>query len=234
MRRWDGLVDRYLDEYEARGRAAGTIEGLRWELDRCGTWLKNRRPRLDEVDSDLLIGYLQSRTAFRAKVTLSSVMSKLRGLGEFLTREGLWTSNKASVICAAFSARSRPQHPPSGDSPIRPLSEIEEKGTSKRSDAESCAAISDSVVQTLKAFHGSAKNARWAFVSGSKANIAGLSRFDTSSVVDCSRRNAECDINACRDPAFAMLKKRHFRVTLPVRGVLPFWTALMALPRVVS
>jgi hypothetical protein len=37
MRRWDGLVDRYLDEYEARGRAAGTIEGLRRELDRCGS-----------------------------------------------------------------------------------------------------------------------------------------------------------------------------------------------------
>jgi len=95
MRRWDGLVDRYLEEYEARGRAAGTIEGLRRELDRCGTWLKNRRPRprLDAVDSDLLIGYLQSRTAFHAKVTLSSVMSKLRGLGEFLTREGIWASN---------------------------------------------------------------------------------------------------------------------------------------------
>jgi hypothetical protein len=93
MRRWDGLVDRYLDEYEVRGRAAGTIDGLRRELDRCGTWFKNRRPRLDEVDSDLLIGYLQSRTAFRAKTTLSGVMSKLRGLGEFLTREGIWSSN---------------------------------------------------------------------------------------------------------------------------------------------
>lgn len=95
MRRWDGLVDRYLDEYEVRGHAAGTIEGLRRELDRCGTWLKNRRPRprLDEVDSDLLIGYLQSRTVFRAKSTLSGVMSKLRGLGEFLTREGIWSSN---------------------------------------------------------------------------------------------------------------------------------------------
>jgi integrase/recombinase XerD len=95
MRRWDRLVDRYLEEYEAQGRAAGTIIGLRSELDRCGTWLKNRRPRprLEEVDSDLLIGYVQSRTAFRAKATLSGVMSQLRGLGEFLTREGIWPSN---------------------------------------------------------------------------------------------------------------------------------------------
>jgi site-specific recombinase XerD len=95
MRRWDGLVDRYLEEYEARGRAVGTIDGLRRELDRCGTWLKNRRPRprLDDVDSDLLIDYVRSRTAFHAKATLSSVMSKLRGFGEFLTREGIWKSN---------------------------------------------------------------------------------------------------------------------------------------------
>lgn len=95
MRRWDGLVDRYLEEYEAQGRASGTIAGLRSELDRFGMWLKHRRPRprLEEVDSDLLIGYLQSRTAFRAKATLSGVMSQLRGVGEFLTREGIWASN---------------------------------------------------------------------------------------------------------------------------------------------
>lgn len=95
MRRWDRLVDRYLEQYEAQGRSPGTIAGLRRELDRFGTWLKNRRPRrrLEEVDSDQLIAYLQSRTAFRAKATLCGVMSQLRGLGEFLTREGIWNSN---------------------------------------------------------------------------------------------------------------------------------------------
>jgi site-specific recombinase XerD len=95
MRRWDGLVDRYMEEYTAAGRAAGTIEGVRRELDRCGTWLKNRRPRpkLEEIGSDLLIGYLQSRSSFRSKSTLSSVMSRLRCWGEFLLREGLWREN---------------------------------------------------------------------------------------------------------------------------------------------
>lgn len=95
MRRWDGLVDRYLEEYKARGRAAGTIQGLRRELDRCGSWLKHRRPRprLEEVNSDLLIDFVSSRTAFHSKATLSGVISKLRGFGEFLVREGIWKSN---------------------------------------------------------------------------------------------------------------------------------------------
>ena len=45
------------------------------------------------VASDLLIAYIRSRSAFHAKSTQSSVMSKLRGFGEFLTEEGVWTSN---------------------------------------------------------------------------------------------------------------------------------------------
>lgn len=95
MRRWDLLVDRYLDEYEAAGRAPETIAGIRKELGRCGWWLKGRRPRpkLEEVGSDLLIAYLQSRSAFHSKCTLSSVMSKLRCFGEFLIREGVWSAN---------------------------------------------------------------------------------------------------------------------------------------------
>jgi site-specific recombinase XerD len=95
MRRWDGLVERYVGEYVAAGRATETILGVRRELERCGLWLKGRRPRpaLDEVSSDLLIQYLQSRSAFHSKPTLSGVMSKLRCWGEFLIREGVWLTN---------------------------------------------------------------------------------------------------------------------------------------------
>lgn len=95
MRCWDRLVDQYVEEYVAAGRAAETIAALRRELEQCGAWLKNRRPRprLEDVDSDLLIQYLRSRSAFHGKSTLSSVMSRLRGWGEFLIREGIWSSN---------------------------------------------------------------------------------------------------------------------------------------------
>ena len=95
MRRWNGCVDRYLERYEAAGRAAGTMQGVRRELERFGAWLRSRRPRprLEDVDSDVLIAYIRSRSAFHAKSTQSSVMSKLRGFGEFLTLEGIWSSN---------------------------------------------------------------------------------------------------------------------------------------------
>ena len=95
MRRWNRLVDRSLDGYVAAGRTTETIEGIRRELNRCGAWLRQRRPRpkLDDVGSDLLIGYIRSRSAFHAKATQSSVMSKLRCFGEFLTQEGIWHSN---------------------------------------------------------------------------------------------------------------------------------------------
>jgi site-specific recombinase XerD len=71
------------------------MAGVRRELERCGAWLRSRRPRprLEDVDSDLLIAYIRSRSAFHAKSTQSSVMSKLRGFGEFLTHEGIWSSN---------------------------------------------------------------------------------------------------------------------------------------------
>jgi site-specific recombinase XerD len=95
MRRWDGLVERYLEEYGAAGRAPDTVFGIRRELERCGNWLKRRRPRpsLEEVDCDLLTEYLQARSAFHAKSTLSGVLSKLRGWGEFLLRSGVWSTN---------------------------------------------------------------------------------------------------------------------------------------------
>lgn len=95
MRRWDRLLEQYLEEYVAAGRAVDTIAGVRRELERCGNWLKSRRPRpaLEDVGSDLLIAYLQARSAFHSKSTLSGVMSKLRCWGEFLIRAGIWREN---------------------------------------------------------------------------------------------------------------------------------------------
>jgi site-specific recombinase XerD len=95
MRRWDTLVDRYMEEYSARGLSAETVHGVRCELDKWGSWMKRRRPRprLEKIDSDLLLRYLQDRTAFRSKATVSSVVSKMRCMGKFLVREGYWSQN---------------------------------------------------------------------------------------------------------------------------------------------
>jgi site-specific recombinase XerD len=95
MRRWDGLADRYLEAYAARGVTAATVRATRRELDRWGAWLKRRRPRpnLEAVDVDLHVRYLRGRTAFRSKATVRGVMTVMRGMGEFLVRERVWASN---------------------------------------------------------------------------------------------------------------------------------------------
>jgi site-specific recombinase XerD len=95
MRRWDALVDRYVGECEARGLSASTLYVRARELERCGAWLKRRRPRppLEEVSSDHLIGYIRARTAFRSKSTVCGVTSILRNMGEHLVQAGLWRQN---------------------------------------------------------------------------------------------------------------------------------------------
>ena len=88
----DGRISRW---GESRGLSADTLNGLRNELDRCGCWLKRCRPRpnLEQVDGPLLIAYIRGRTAFYAKATVAGVVSKLRGMGNYLVQQGVWTSN---------------------------------------------------------------------------------------------------------------------------------------------
>ena len=95
MRRWDSLVEGYTRECEARGLAAVTVDMRRRELDRCGNWLKRRRPKvnLEQMESEQLIRYLQQRGTFRAKATLAGVVSELRSMGEYLVAQGIWTKN---------------------------------------------------------------------------------------------------------------------------------------------
>ena len=95
MKRWDVMVDGYMKWCEFRGLSEATITGLRHELDRWGCWMKRRRPKpnLEEVDGQLLIEYIRSRTRFHAKTTVSGVTSKLRCMGEYLVHEGVWTKN---------------------------------------------------------------------------------------------------------------------------------------------
>jgi len=67
MRRWDSLVDGYLGVCAARGVSEESLRGIRHELDRCGCWLKRRRPKpqLEEVDGQVLIAYLKRRVTLK-------------------------------------------------------------------------------------------------------------------------------------------------------------------------
>ena len=100
MRRWDGLVESYLRWCEGRGLAKATLDQRERELTRWGVWLKRRRPRpaLEAIDQDLIVEYVRQRSAFRARATVAGVVSHVRGMGEHLAREGVWTSNVARWV----------------------------------------------------------------------------------------------------------------------------------------
>lgn len=66
MKRWDSLVESKKAMNEQHGLASGTISSNREELERCGCWLRRRKPkpRLEEVDGQLLVKYLKGRNGF--------------------------------------------------------------------------------------------------------------------------------------------------------------------------
>ena len=65
MKRWDRLVERYLEEYRARGVSAESVAYTQARLDRWGRWLKRRHPRvaIERIDTDFLV-YLVATAAF--------------------------------------------------------------------------------------------------------------------------------------------------------------------------
>lgn len=95
MRRWDGLLEKYLALQHTRGLAETTIVHRERELVWFGAWLKRRKPRpkLEEVSAELIVRYVQSRSAFHSRSTVSGVVSSLRSMGEFLVQEAHWRTN---------------------------------------------------------------------------------------------------------------------------------------------
>ncbi len=95
MKRFDGLLEKYVAQLRTRGLAAETIAYRERELQRFGTWLKGRKPRpaLEEVESEHLVRYVEARSAFHSRSTVASIVSTLRSMGEFLVGEAVWRSN---------------------------------------------------------------------------------------------------------------------------------------------
>ena len=95
MRRWDRMMDGYMDEYLGRGRAPGTVARVAQILSAWGQWMKRRRPRprLEKVGVELLTAYMRSRGSFRSKSTVYGTLSVMRGMGDYLVREGVWIVN---------------------------------------------------------------------------------------------------------------------------------------------
>jgi site-specific recombinase XerD len=95
MRRWDRLLDSYMEEYAARGVSKESVAMSKGRLERWGRWLKARRPRvsIERIDADSITRYIESCSTFKAKATVYGTLSTMRGFGDYLVRQGLWTIN---------------------------------------------------------------------------------------------------------------------------------------------
>jgi site-specific recombinase XerD len=95
MRRWDRLVDSYIEEYRGRGVSAASVAMNTARLERWGRWLKARRPRvaIERIDAESITRYIESCSTFKAKTTVYGTLSSMRMFGDYLVRQGLWTIN---------------------------------------------------------------------------------------------------------------------------------------------
>lgn len=95
MRRWDRLLDSYIEECRARGVSPECVRMINGRLERWGRWLKQRRPRvgIERIDADSITRYVESCSSFRAKATVYGTLSTMRGFGDYLVRQGLWRTN---------------------------------------------------------------------------------------------------------------------------------------------
>jgi len=95
MKRWDSLVEGYLKWCEQRGLSERTRYSILRECERLGCWLKRRRPKLalEEVGAEVLVDYVKKMTQFNARATVVSVVSRVRCLGDYLLKEGVWRQN---------------------------------------------------------------------------------------------------------------------------------------------
>lgn len=95
MRGWDRMLDGYLAEYGARGLTDGSVARVESVLNQWGSWLKRcrPRPRLESIDAPLIARFIRSRCSFYSKSTTYGTLSVMRGMGEYLVREGVWEAN---------------------------------------------------------------------------------------------------------------------------------------------
>ena len=98
------MLDGYMSEYAARGLSEESVKNVGRTLERWGAWMKRCRPRpkLEHIDAPLIARYMRSRTSFKAKATVYRTLSDLRGMGEYLVREGVWQANPMRCAVAAL------------------------------------------------------------------------------------------------------------------------------------
>ena len=100
MQRWLEVTTGYIGACQARGMGEERRKATRRELERLGNWLLSTRSTmtLEEIDAELIVNYIRGRTVFKAKSTVSDVVSKLRCWGRWLVQEGYWQKSPLSWL----------------------------------------------------------------------------------------------------------------------------------------
>jgi hypothetical protein len=102
MRRWDRLLDSYVEEYRARGVSPESVAYTEARLNRWGRWLKGRRPRvgIEHIDAELITRYIANCSSFRAKATVYATLTELSQLRAIFGIFGLIFVVKSCVSIA--------------------------------------------------------------------------------------------------------------------------------------
>lgn len=95
MRSFEEYLEGYVRECESRGLSETTIQYRREYLSKWEIWLRLQKPKISIVDvnTEVILNFIQKQSAFRAKATIAGRMSILRCYGDYLNRHGVWKKN---------------------------------------------------------------------------------------------------------------------------------------------
>jgi integrase/recombinase XerD len=100
MQQYDALIESYIKRCEARNIGKSTIYTRRREIEKFGLWVKRKKPRpkLEKINSEIILDYLKSQSVFRARSTVQAKFSNLRCFFDFLVENNVWHRNPLKWI----------------------------------------------------------------------------------------------------------------------------------------
>ena len=100
MKQYDALVEAYSKRCEIRNISAATIYTRRREIEKFGLWVKRKRPRprLEDINAEIILDYLRAVGTFKAKSTVYGKFTNLRCFFDFLVEENIWKKNPLKWI----------------------------------------------------------------------------------------------------------------------------------------
>lgn len=95
MRSFEEYLEGYVRECESRGISKTTIQYRREYLCKWEIWLRLQKPKISiaDVNTEIILNFINKQSAFRAKATIAGRMSILRCYGDYLNRQGVWKKN---------------------------------------------------------------------------------------------------------------------------------------------